>query len=148
MMQCGRVRSPLTCQAAIRSPTGTSIMGTHHASRIVPRPAPTRMAIFSPSPVLVGTDAARTSGPRMNARTRSGSHSNPPVAMTTPRAAPTSTGPEAVENRTPVIRRPSRSNSTARIPVRGSIAAVQAAACSSAPISPCPAPRSSWTFRR
>ena len=41
------------------------------------------------TPVLVGTDAERTSGPRLNARTRSGSHSNPPVASTTPRAAPT-----------------------------------------------------------
>src|SRR5580700_5547420 len=96
MMQCGRVRSPLTCQAAICPPTGTSIMATHHPSRMLPRAAPTRMAIFSPSPVLVGTDAARTSGPRMNARTSSGSHSNPPVAMITPRAAPTSTEPSAV----------------------------------------------------
>jgi hypothetical protein len=105
------------------------------------------MAIFSPSPVLVGTDADRASGPRMKERTSSGSHSNPPVAITTPRAAPTSTGPEDVENRTPVIRRPSRSNSTARIPVRGSIPRSRQPR-SSAPIRPCPAPRSSRIFRR
>jgi transposase len=68
----------------------------------LPSAAPTRIAIFRPSPVLVGTDAERASGPRMNALTSSGSHSNPPVAMITPPRAPTSTGPSAVSNRTAV----------------------------------------------
>ena len=37
--------------------------GTHHASRIIPSEAPTRMAIFWPSPVLLGGVAGDVIGP-------------------------------------------------------------------------------------
>src|SRR6185437_3403630 len=109
-------------------------------------PAPMRIAILRPSPVLVGTDAERASGPRTNARTSSGSHSNPPVAMITPRRAPMSTEPSLVSKRTPTTRPSSTISSTARMPVRGSIWRSKQAR-SSGPMSPCPAPRSSRTDR-
>ena len=48
--------------------------------------APTRIAISSPSPVLVFTDTGWVIGPRTKERTRSRSHSKPPVARITPRA--------------------------------------------------------------
>ena len=41
-----------------RSP-GSSMTGTHQASRMLPSWAPTRIAIRRPSPVLVGTPAGR-----------------------------------------------------------------------------------------
>jgi len=70
MIECGRVRSELTCQGTRPRPgTSTSIVATHHASRMVARSAPARIAIRSASPVLVGTLTARSSGPRKNVRT-------------------------------------------------------------------------------
>ena len=52
-----------------------------------PSDAPACIAIFWPSPVLVGGVAGEVIGPRRKARTMSGSHSKPPVAITTPRRA-------------------------------------------------------------
>ena len=66
--------------------------------------APARIAIRKPSPVLPGYDAAPSIGPRRKASTRSRSHSNPPVAITTPPAAAISTSPSGVERATPVDR--------------------------------------------
>ena len=81
--------------------------GTHHASGIVPSAAPTRIAIFSPSPVFVFTDTGWVIGPRTKLRTRSRSHSKPPVASTTPPRTPTSNPPSGASNRTPTTRPPS-----------------------------------------
>ena len=62
---------------------GTSITGIHQASRMLPSIAPTRIAIFSPSPVLVLIETGCVRGPRVNARTIASFHSNPPVARMT-----------------------------------------------------------------
>src|ERR1700676_3209998 len=79
---------------------GTSMTGIHHASRMLPSMAPTRIAIFSPSPVLVLIETGCVRGPRANARTIASFHSNPPVArMTLP--ARTSNGPSRPTKRTP-----------------------------------------------
>ena len=62
---------------------GSSIIGIHHASRMLPSIAPTRMAILSPSPVFVSTATVCVHGPRRNARLSSSLCSKPPVAITT-----------------------------------------------------------------
>ena len=48
-----------------------------------PSIAPTRIAIFSPSPVFVSTATVCVHGPRRNARLSSALCSKPPVAITT-----------------------------------------------------------------
>ena len=102
MIERGRVRSRSTIWARGRpnnSSPGMCSVGTHHASRISPRRAPARIAIRKPSPVLPGYDAAPSIGPRRKASTSVRSHSNPPVAITTPPAAAISASPSGVETR-------------------------------------------------
>ena len=70
-------------------------IGAHQACAMLPSAAPAWVAISRPSPVLVGTPAAASIGPRRCDRTSASFHSNPPVARITPRRAPTVTSPAA-----------------------------------------------------
>ena len=94
--------------------------GAHHACGMLSSAAPARMAISRPSPTFVGIDAGEVIGPRRKLRTSSGSHSKPPVASTTPRAARTITVPVGCSTTTPVTRPSSMTRSCARLAVTGS----------------------------
>ena len=85
-----------------------------------PEPAPARIAIRSPSPVLQGGETGPCIGPLRKALTSSGSHSKPPVARTTPRRASTSTVPSGVSQLDPADRaRLVQQARPPRQPVRG-----------------------------
>ena len=92
---------------------GSSIIGIHHASRMFPSIAPTRIAILSPSPVFVSTATVCVHGPRRNARLSSSLCSKPPVAITT-LGARTSLRPSGVSNTTPATSPSSMISSTPR----------------------------------
>ena len=112
----------MTIHATTPQPsTGTSIVGTHHASGMFDSVAPARIAMRNPSPVFVRTDTGWVSGVRTKLRTKSASHSKPPVANTTPWRAETSNGPSADSRRTPTTRPSRMTSSRAAVAVRGSI---------------------------
>src|SRR6202044_1737315 len=94
-----------------RSP-GKLTTGAHHPSRMLPSPAPTRMAMRSPSPVFDGAPTGRVTGPRRKSRTSAVSYSNPPVASTTAPAR-TSRGPSGVWTAAPVTARPQNAGAAA-----------------------------------
>ena len=125
---------------------GSSIIGIHHASRMFPSIAPTRMAILSPSPVFVSTATVCVHGPRRNARLSSALCSKPPVAITT-LGARTSVRPSGVSKTTPATSPSSMISSTARWLVCGSTPRSRQA-FSKRPPSARPIPRSSLSARR